>query len=245
MTTPTEQRRDPLADIRDAADTLTDPRQHREPRWEWDHNRHRKPLPDHVVTLPGLIQQLRDLIEPGAADEGAGARALPESRPPGNLDAVSLLAAIEFGAAKRCLDLQVTRRATPESNIRAIVGAAGRLDYDTARVVAAELRAWQRQAEILAKWRNGAMELICPCPECAARGSLLVNPETEAAWCTSCAQEWPAEDSPRLFEHYRQHVAKTREAAARVKADLAERRTAAREAEQAARDRRSNGRTAA
>ncbi|WP_346179638.1 hypothetical protein, partial [Streptomyces cuspidosporus] len=56
---------DTLQDIAEAAHALTDARQHLEPRWEWDANRNRKPLPPHRTTVPGLIQQLRDHAEPG------------------------------------------------------------------------------------------------------------------------------------------------------------------------------------
>lgn len=242
------QRRDPLVDIRDAAEALTDPYSHVEPRWEWDANRHRKPLPSHRVTLPGLIQQLRDMTEPGSGEEGAAAKSIPESKPPVSLDAVSLLAVIQFGAARRCLELGVTIRDTAEGNIRAIVGAAGRVDSDRQRVLASELRSWRNQAEVVCRWRNGALELVCPCPTqldgCGARGTLLANPETEAVWCIACGREWAPEDSKPVFDHYRAHVEASRAKAAAARGEVRARKAAAAAAERQARDQRSNGHAA-
>lgn len=209
---------DPLTTIADAADALTDPRQHREPRWEWDQNRNRKPLPDHVTTLPGLIQQLRDMTEPGATDDGAGVRTVPDSRPPVAIDAVSLLASIEFGVARRCLEFGWAARETVEATIRLLVGEAGRLPSDKQRVVAAELRSWRHQAEVICRWQVGGVELVAPCPArvgdttCGARGTLLANADTHAAWCTACGTQWEPDEAEALFRHVREY----REASARA-----------------------------
>lgn len=237
-----QPRRDPLVDIRDNADALCNPYLHVEPRWTWDHNRHRKPDDPHKVTLPGLIQQLRDMTEPGTAEEGAAAKAIPESKPPVSLDAVSLLAVIEFGAARRCLEHGLTVRDTAEGNIRALVGKAGSIDSDRQRVLASELRSWKNQAEVVCRWRNGALELVCPCPAqldgCGSRGTLLANPETEAVWCIACSHEWAPEDSKPVFDHYRAHVEASRARAAQAREQVRARKVAVREAEEQAREAR-------
>lgn len=253
-------RRDPLVDIRDAAEALTDPYSHVEPRWEWDANRHRKPLPSHRVTLPGLIQQLRDMTEPGSGEEGAAAKSIPEPKPPVSLDAVSLLAVIHVGVGRRIIEYRILFRDQPralvrldgigsvEDNIRDLVGVAQFLDYDNQRILASELRSWRNQAEVVCRWRNGALELVCPCPTqldgCGARGTLLANPETEAVWCIACGREWAPEDSKPVFDHYRAHVEASRAKAAAVRGEVRARKAATRAAEAQARDQRSNGHAA-
>jgi hypothetical protein len=248
-----------LDQIAEAAEALTDPRTNREPRWTWDANRHRKPLADHVTTLPGLIQQLRDLTEPGATTDTTGARTIPDSRPPVALDAVSLLASIEFGVAKRCLDLGLAKRDSVESTIRLLVGHASSVDSETQRDLAAELRSWRSQAEVICRWRTGAVELVAPCPAriggatCGARGSLLANPETHAAWCTACGTSWEPDESEELFRHVKAYRQKSRaaaeEARARVRAEKEQARVAYEAAlaglRQGATTGQSNGRSAA
>ncbi len=125
-----------LQDIADEVEQLTDPRQHSEPRWEWDTNRNKKPLPPHITTVPGLIQQLRDLAEPGN-DGGEGGDAGAHSVPL-RLSATSLLASIEYGAAKRLTDairsgMRVERREGAEDCLRALVGLAGQFQHDRSR----------------------------------------------------------------------------------------------------------------
>lgn len=184
---------DTLTDIFDSAEALTDPRSHAEPRYEWDHNRHRKPLDPHRTVVPGLIQQLRELAEEGASNsDESGVRSVPSSSPPGAFDAVSLLAAITFGAAWRVERVGLKARDTAESNIRAVVGEATRLDSDSQREIRAELRSWRRQAEVLTGWRTPPRELVAPCPQCNARGSLLAyaDEDNPRARCTTCDASW-------------------------------------------------------
>lgn len=217
---------DPLTRLAEAAEALTDPRTHRSPRHTWDANRHKVALPDHVTTLPGLIQQLRDMTEPGSGEEGPGAKSVPDSRPPVSLDAVSLLASIEFGTARRCLEFGLAPRDTLESTIRLIVGAASRLSGDKQRILSVEFGSWHRQAEVICRWQTGAVELVAPCPAvldegtCAARGSLLANPDTHAAWCIVCGTSWEPEDFDRLAEHVRRYTEASRAAAERSRAEV-------------------------
>lgn len=128
---------DLLADIAETADVLTDPRMNREPRWGWDHNRNREALEAHITTVPGLIQQLRDLAEPGV-DGDQGTRGGPTSVPVA-IDAVSLLGSIEHGAHQRLagairVGCRVEPRAGAEACIRALVGIAHNLPYSRTRV---------------------------------------------------------------------------------------------------------------
>lgn len=212
---------DLIADILAHADALRDPHHHAEPRWEWDHNRHKKPLPPHVTIVSGLIQQLRDMAEPGN-DGGQGGTGSHESCPVA-IDAVSLLASITHGTAYRAGSLGVPIRDTPEANIGAILGCVGGIDQETQRQIRNELGAWRNQAEIITGWKLPALELRAPCPalivdhngnqhECGARGTLLAAPDGSAAWCTSCRTRWDAGTVGLLAEHvrtYREDAEKT------------------------------------
>lgn len=240
-----------LDDIADAAEALTDPHQHAEPRWEWDTNRHRKPLPPHITTMPGLIQQLRDMAEPGATGDDNGAQSVPGSRPPVSLDAVSLIAAISYGSARLLLDMQADPRGTPEGNIRALVGWAGRLDHDAQHDLRRDLRGWQHQAEAIAGWRDAAVELIAPCPAqgdsgvCGARGSLLAQVDETGARCTTCGTRWDETTIKGLFEHVRRHKAATDAKAAAAREVVRSAKVRARNEMAAARDRATRRRVAA
>lgn len=249
-----------LDDLAEAAAALTDPHQHAEPRWEWDANRHRKPLPPHVTTMPGLIQQLRDMAEPGASGDDSGSQSVPGSRPPVSLEAVSLIAAVGFGAAWRCQQLGLAPRATPEDNIRALVGVAGRLPFEdvdrpqepSQRNLCRELRAWQHQAEVIAGWRDAAVELIAPCPAlvdadrpCGARGSLLAQADMTGARCTACGGRWDEDSVEGLFEHVRRHKSATDARAAAAREVVRSAKVQARAEQEEARERAARRRVAA
>jgi hypothetical protein len=195
-----------------------------------------------VVTIPGLIQQLREMAVPGSAEEGPGAKSAPDSKPPVALEAVSLLASIEHGTRKRLLDLQdefagtdaktrrkVEVRPAAEDNVRAYVAAAAMLDSGRQSQMLAELRSWRRQAEVVCRWQAGAVELVAPCPApildprtgterpCGARGSLLANPDTEAARCITCGAEWSPEESGQLFAHVKAYTEGSRAVAEKAR----------------------------
>lgn len=244
---------DLLQDIADSASALTDPRHNAEPRHEWDRHRNRKPLPPHITTVPGLIQQLRDLAEDGTpTGDGTGVRSIPESRPPGAFDAVSLLAAVAFGAAWRLTGpvdeggLGMAGRPDVESNIRAIVGAAASTDSDIQRDIRHELRSWQRQAEVILGWQSPPIELVAPCPvvdvdghgtPCGARGTLLADREGTGARCVKCGSWWDDGNIGVLLAYVNEYTGRSRRAAEdvrlRVRAAKVEERRLAEEARKA------------
>lgn len=254
MTDPDQPpRRDPLTDIRDAADALCNAQQVRSPRGHIWVNGNKKILDDHVTTIPGLIQRVRELVEKGGAD-GGGTWGVPDSRPPLELDPVSLVAAIEYGAAKRLLDLGEKVRATAEQNISGLVGAASRVDSDRQRVIASELRSWQHQAEILCAEKARPVVLVAPCPAEVEPGqrcwqrSLVASPETGAAWCVACGASWSPEDAEApggLFDHVKKWTAQSRSAADAVRERVRAVKAAQKAAEEAARKKRQEGTDAA
>lgn len=218
---------DILSDIIDSAEALTDPRQHSEPRYEWDPNRNKKPIAPYKTIVPGLIQQLRDLAEEGSTSgDDTGVRSVPDSRPPGEFDAVALLAAITFGAAWRAGQLGLRARDTAESNIRAIVGAAHDIDSDTQRDIRAELGSWRRQADVILGWEQPPIELVAPCPvvdadgngtPCGARGSLLAQRDGTGARCVKCGAVWDERNVALLFEHVKRYTEASKAAAEKAR----------------------------
>lgn len=249
---------DLFTDIAEAAEALCDPRHHAEPRYEWTPSRHRKPIEPHKTIVPGLIQQLRDLTEPGASGDDTGIHTVPASRPPGDLNAVSLLAAISFGAARRLTNpvgqpgdygrgLGQPLRDTPEANIRAIVGALKGVDENVQREIRSELRSWQAQAEVITGWADAPVELVAPCPivdtdgrgtPCGARGTLLARADASGARCTACGSEWDADTAKFLFAEVAKYRDRSLAAAADLRAKVRAEKHERRDADERARESR-------
>lgn len=241
-------------DIAEHVEALCAGRQHAEPRWEWDRNRHRKPLDPYRTIVPGLIQQLRELAEEGATNTNdSGVHSVPESSPPGAFDAVALIAAITFGAAwrvgwlreARTVDISV--RDTPEANLSAIVGALPRVDSDTQRDIRAEVRSWRRQAEVLTGWTQPPIELVAPCPvvdidghgtPCNARGTLLAQRDGSGARCVACGAQWDEANIGLLLAHVQRYTEASKAAAEKARLKVRAEKEAARERERVAREAR-------
>ncbi len=225
-----------MADLRDTVDALCDPHQIREPRGTyWDHNRHRKQLPDHVTVLPGLLQQLADIVYPGSPpDNGAGptARPVPSSRPPLRMDAASAHLSIVMAVTRWHLTLGLVLRDTLESSVRQLLGAISREDPDTQAVLLGEMRSWQRQAEIICGHRQPDPQLQVPCPHCGER-KLRVNMTDLTARCDGrpddgdpCGSRWAETEDPDrgiypigvLARHIAEHQRLSKEGADRARA---------------------------
>jgi len=245
---------DILNDIADAVEALCAGRQHSEPRWEWDANRHRKPLDPYRTIVPGLIQQLREIAEEGATNTNdSGVHSVPESSPPGAFDAVALIAAITFGAAWRvswardARSVDITVRDTPEANLSAIVGVLNRIDSEAQRDIRAEVRSWQRQAEVLTGWTQPPIELVAPCPvvdsdghgtPCGARGTLLAQRDGSGARCLACGAQWDETTVGLLLAHVQRYTEASKAAAEKVRLKVRAEKEAARDREAEARRRR-------
>lgn len=224
---------DILGDLRDACDSLTEPHQIRNPRHTWSPTRNKVTLPDHVVTLPGLLQQLADMAYPGRPTDGGDfvMRPIPGSRPPLQLRAVSAHAFITVGIVRWCWSLQLDLRDTAESNLRQVLAAAGRQDRDTQIALLDEVRGWRRQAEVITGWRDPDPELQAPCPHCGERG-LRVNLAERTARCSGCRSRWAEEVDPEagiwsigvLGQHIAEHQRGSKAAADRVRAEERDRK---------------------
>lgn len=185
-----------LDDIRDAADSLTEPSIHREPIHEWDHNRNRK-IRHHQTVQPGLITQLYQAITPANTTGGEpGARRIPTSRPPLALEALSTYGQICMHARSWCREARIGTRVTVESTIRALVGAANNLDDNQLHQLRADLRQWRRWCLVQTGWEKVTMVRGTPCPilGCGREGTLRVNLTTKTAMCRACGSTWSEED---------------------------------------------------
>lgn len=188
---------DILQDLAEACDDLTNPRRHREPRGHyWDAARHRKALPDHEVTLPGLITQVGQIVYPSGQQDDGGftMRPVPGSRIPGNPKAVTCYLDIHIGVTRWHAQFGLTLRDTIESSIRQLLGSAGAQHSDIQAELLDDMRRWRHQCEIVTRWRDPDPELDAPCPvdDCGAR-TLRVNLAKRTARCTSCGARWAEE----------------------------------------------------
>lgn len=182
-----------LADIADAADALTEPHQHAEPIYDYDAHRNRRMKRAYVTTQPGLLQALRDVIVPTATGgENEGRPAGFRSAPPLCLEAVSRLAVVEIAAVRWCWSLKLELRDTTESNIRALVGAAGNLDSDTQVSLLDELRQWRTWAAVMSGWQSPAYspKVNCPVDGCGKPNTIRINLARKSALCVECHASW-------------------------------------------------------
>jgi hypothetical protein len=179
--------------IREVADDLSEPHQHTERIRIWDGNRNPK-YRTHTTTQPGLLRQLWECVHPaGTVAEGSIGGSFG-SRPPLALEALSRHTVIGIAVLRWCRSLDLKVRKSVESNIRALVGAAGALDDDTARLLLAEMRQWRRWAAVLTGWEKVLTLYRVPCPVCEQPGTLRINLTNATAMCRHCSSTWADDD---------------------------------------------------
>lgn len=194
-----------LDQITEVADQLTEPYMHSEPIAYWDDNRNRKTR--HYRTLqPGLLAQLyQAVVFVASGDSVAGGP--PGSRPPLAVEALSRHDTISMAVLRWCTSLSLATRVSVESNIRALVGAAGGLDSDTARALLVEMRQWLRWCLVMTGWESVYRPAGVPCPvvDCEQVNTLRINLTTKTAMCRACESTWIDEDGGLavLAEHIR------------------------------------------
>jgi len=185
-----------LDQIATIADTLTEPHFNRERYEVWDSNRHKK-VRHHTTVLPGLLAQLYQSVIPAGCSSGEPqASSIPASRPPLAVEALSCHDEISMAVLAWCEDLGLALRASVESNVRALVGAAGHLDHDLQKRLLADLRRWRGWSAVLVGWENVLVlrGATCPLPDCEQTGTLRVNLTAERAACRACGATWSSED---------------------------------------------------
>lgn len=184
------------------ADTLTEPAFHNEPYTTWDTNRHRE-LRHHTTIQPGLLAQLYQAVHPVWTTTDQPGANIPTSRPPLEVEALSRHDQITAAAHNWCTQLNIQARATPESNIRALVGAASQLDPDQQKTLLADLRRWASWCRVylgLEQVRQ-ITGVRCPIPECTQLSTLRVNLTTATGLCTGCGATWDRTAIGVLGEH--------------------------------------------
>jgi hypothetical protein len=183
-----------LDQIRDTADRLTEPYVHSEPVVYWDANRNKK-IRRHRTLQPGLLAQLyQAVVFVASGDSVAGGP--PGSRPPLAVEALSRHDTISVAALRWCTSVGLTTRVSVESNIRALVGAAGGLDSDTARALLAEMRQWLRWCLVMTGWESvyRPAGVACPVVECGQVNTLRINLTAKTGMCRACSATWSDTD---------------------------------------------------
>lgn len=188
--------------IRDLADELTEPHIHREPYTTWDGNRHRK-THHHPTVQHGYLTQLYRALLPTQTTTDQPGNSTPSSRPPLELEALSRHHQITTAAANWCTTLGLTHRATPESNIRGIVGAASQLDDDQQKALLTDLRRWTGWCRVYLGLEHirRIPGVRCPLTDCGQLGALRINLTTATGMCTACGATWDRDTIGVLGEH--------------------------------------------
>lgn len=186
---------DLLAGITEAADELTEPHRHTERIRDWDANRNAK-YRTHVTTQPGLLAQLYQAVTPSGSAGEASTGSSFGSRPPLAVEALSCHLTITVAVMDWCAHLGTTVRATVESNLRALVGAAPKLDADNQRALLADLKAWRRWCAVLTGWETLYQPggVACPNVDCGQANTLRINLTNRTAMCKACGAAWAEDD---------------------------------------------------
>lgn len=187
----------------DTADELTDARVHIQRVPYWDANRNKK-FREFRTLLPGLLAQLYEsAIDPVQVLKEAGRRPKPASRPPLAMEALSRYEDICAAVLRWVRAINMEPRDTPESNIRALVGAAPRFDLDTLEALYAEMRTWRRWAAVMTGWDTHVFRPRIACPVCESWSSIrarLAKDSEGVAYCNECQAYWEGEDLVGMAE---------------------------------------------
>jgi len=203
-----ETRREMLADLADAINELVEPRQHSEmleatvivaehvtrsgkTRAKRTLERRR-----HTITLPCLIQSLRDAAVPGAGDSGAASGGF-ESRPSAELEPLSVLREItdDTGVWSRTFSIE---RPTLERTLSALVSAHS--DDAQLRKMTRQAQRWVRRARLATGFDRAPITLGAPCPYCQAKNQITVTGDMEWGRCARCGTEWTPDTIGLLAE---------------------------------------------
>lgn len=183
-----------LVQLADLITELCDPHHHVERIPYWDNNRNRKTR-EHRTIQPGLLQQLRDQLEPGANTATSGSSGYA-SRPPVATEALSRYMQISDAVHRWAWSLRLQPRTDLDSQCRALIGAAATLDPDTLGTLLTEARRWRNWAAVVTGWDTPPFHPRVPCPidTCGKVTGLRVNLEAQSALCSACGSTWDGAD---------------------------------------------------
>lgn len=196
MTVNQRERKDPLVEIAELAEELCDPRQHIERIYRWTASRNRKFVRQHITIQPGLLEQLGNAIQAATVADDNGRRTIPASRPPLLLEALARQIDISVAVNEWMARTVTTNRGTNESNIRALVGTAPRLDSTTQHTLLHDLRRWRSWAAVMSGWALPPYQphVVCPMPDCGQLGTVRIVLERKTGLCVACGATWDERD---------------------------------------------------
>lgn len=175
-----------LDQLHAAVDALTRPRRTVEHVQGWTAARNRTTV-QHAVVHPPLLTALAAAAYP--AQRGGGARSVPGSRPPVNLDAVDRLQQIEREIWKWRQTAEIDA-AGSMATLKGLAGHASRLDAEALACLAGDARRWVVWAETTTGERQRPWSPDAPCPVCDQRHGLRVALLEQRAYCRLCEASW-------------------------------------------------------
>lgn len=190
-------RGDLLADLAAAINELTEPRHHVEKydrtaiipidtgarRKKARRSRERR---QHHTSHVSLVIWLCDAA-PGADPDGPSMAGGFESRPPADMDPVSVLREISDGARAWARTLGVTR---PDLTARLKGLVSARPTDSQLRELTREAERWVALARIAVGFDAPPLTGVLNCPECHARNSINVTGDLTFARCARCGAKW-------------------------------------------------------
>lgn len=195
---------------------LCEPRHHAEPVLD-DNGHGKKRLRRAWTTVqPGLMTQLRAAAHEGLrVGPSAPSGGKPASRPPGCFDALNAHVYIAAQAADWVAMMKEPVRDYAEGNLRALIGLAPRMsDADLVRLHT-ETRYWHGMAATSTGWIERPYSPPVHCPLCGRFGSLRINVEGRAAYCSNrdradgvlvCGIAWPPGTAGQVFDYVRRSL---------------------------------------
>lgn len=204
---PMADMRNPLHDIADLADELTDPRRNTERISDTDRTHRRRARRSWTTTMPSLLQQLEYAVEPGGSlldgDDGPGATSF-ESQPAARLEAISELQRIRAEVKGWHTYAAITNRHTLPANVRALVGAAALMNSTDQTRLCRDLQRWRNAAATITGWEQPPVApRNATCPACSARNTIRVRLDQNVGMCTACPATWDRDNVGLLAEHIR------------------------------------------
>lgn len=186
-----------VADIRVYAAELADSHRVHTPTYTKTRGGRTKLVGVHTEDYDGLLAQLADAAVHGvtSSEDVAGARPVPQSKPPGSWEALARYTDIDAEIAGWCAALDLRRRGSVQGDVRQLAGAAGEprlVDDGQAAALCRAMRSWRTQAQALIGWTSQHYQprATCPVLTCGQAGTLRVNLARKAAYCTACLSVW-------------------------------------------------------
>lgn len=195
---------DPLTAIAGSVRELVEPARHAE-RFERFDEKTRRHLPSklHWTRHPSLLDQLRAAETAGRGGDG-GALGGFESRPAARLEAIDRLMAIDQAVDDWLVRrLGADTRDSVEDNLRALVGAASRLEERDRFRLQRETERWVAWARVVTGWDSAPWRPNAACPMCETNGSLRVRLDERLAACLHCGETWDSGTLGLLADHLR------------------------------------------